>query len=110
MLLRKNRQKLEKPLIEYYSAIFNVVPVALSEEIQRTIQEVYGLPDNRIPVVFNGIDLSRCIVKESYARKDSFTVLHIGRFMDVKNHELLLRSFARFKGQHSDARLSCWGW
>lgn len=88
---------------------FNVVPVALSEEIQRTIQEVYGLPDNRIPVVFNGIDLSRCIVKESYARKDTFTVLHIGRFMDVKNHELLLRSFARFKGQHSDARLQLLG-
>lgn len=88
---------------------FNVVPVALSKEIQRTIQEVYGLPDNRIPVVFNGIDLSRCIVKESYARKDTFTVLHIGRFMDVKNHELLLRSFARFKGQHSDARLQLLG-
>lgn len=88
---------------------FNVVPVALSEEIQRTIQEVYGLPDNRIPVVFNGIDLSRCIVKESYARKDTFTVLHIGRFMDVKNHELLLRSFARFKEHHSDARLQLLG-
>lgn len=57
----------------------------------------------------NGIDLSRCIVKESYARKDTFTVLHIGRFMDVKNHELLLRSFARFKGQHSDARLQLLG-
>lgn len=88
---------------------FNVVPVALSEEVQRTIQEVYGLPANKIPVVFNGIDLSRCIVKECYARQKNFTVLHIGRFMDVKNHELLMKSFARFKGRHSDARLQLLG-
>lgn len=106
---QKEQTKVGKIINRVLFRYFNVVPVALSKEIQRTIQEVYGLPDNRIPVVFNGIDLSRCIVKESYARKDTFTVLHIGRFMDVKNHELLLRSFARFKGQHSDARLQLLG-
>ena len=106
---QKEQTKVGKSINRVLFRYFNVVPVALSEEIQRTIQEVYGLPDNRIPVVFNGIDLSRCIVKESYARKDTFTVLHIGRFMDVKNHELLLRSFARFKEHHSDARLQLLG-
>lgn len=106
---QKEQTKVGKNINRVLFRYFNVIPVALSKEIQRTIQEVYGLPDNRIPVVFNGIDLSRCIVKESYARKDTFTVLHIGRFMDVKNHELLLRSFARFKGQHSDARLQLLG-
>lgn len=106
---QKEQTKVGKNINRVLFRYFNVVPVALSKEIQRTIQEVYGLPDNRIPVVFNGIDLSRCIVKESYARKDTFTVLHIGRFMDVKNHELLLRRFARFKGQHSDARLQLLG-
>lgn len=106
---QKEQTKVGKNINRVLFRYFNVVPVALSKEIQRTIQDVYGLPDNRIPVVFNGIDLSRCIVKESYARKDTFTVLHIGRFMDVKNHELLLRSFARFKGQHSDARLQLLG-
>lgn len=88
---------------------FNVVPVALSEEVQKTIQEVYGLPAKRIPVIFNGIDLSRCIVKECYERKANFTILHIGRFMDVKNHELLLRSFARFVKKHPDSRLQLLG-
>lgn len=88
---------------------FNVVPVALGEEVQKTIQEVYGLPTKRIPIIFNGIDLSRCNAKESYKRKENFNVLHIGRFMDVKNHELLLRSFARFQKQHSDARLQLLG-
>ena len=106
---QKEQTKVGKNINRVLFRYFNVVPVALSKEIQRNIQEMYVLPYNRIPVVFNGIDLSRCIVKESYARKDTFTVLHIGRFMDVKNHELLLRSFARFKGQHSDARLQLLG-
>ena len=108
-IAQKEQTKVGKNINRVLFRHFNVVPVALSKEIQKTIQEVYGLPINRIPVVFNGIDLSRCIVKESYARKDTFTVLHIGRFMDVKNHELLLRSFAWFKGQHSDARLQLLG-
>lgn len=88
---------------------FDVVPVALSEEIQKTIQEVYGLQLNKIPVVFNGIDLSQCAVKESYTRNLTFTILHIGRFMTVKNHDLLLRSFARFMKQHPEARLQLLG-
>ena len=106
---QKEQTKVGKNINRVLFRHFNVVPVALSEEIQKTIQEVYGLPISRVPVVFNGIDLSRCIVKESYARKDTFTVLHIGRFMDVKNQELLLRSFAWFKGQYSDARLQLLG-
>ena len=88
---------------------FNVVPVALSEEVQKTIQEVYGLSEKKIPVIFNGIDLSRCIVKESYVRNNAFNVLHVGRFMDVKNHELLLRSFAQFVKKHPDTKLQLLG-
>ena len=106
---QKEQTKVGKTINKVLFRHFNVVPVALSEEVQKTIQEVYGLPISRIPVVFNGIDLSRCIVKEDYARKETFTVLHIGRFMNVKNHELLLRSFARFRGYHSDAMIQLLG-
>ena len=106
---QKEQTKAGKTINKVLFQHFNVVPVALSEEVQKTIQEVYGLPINRIPVVFNGIDLSRCIVKEDYARKENFTVLHIGRFMNVKNHELLLRSFARFRGYHPDAMIQLLG-
>lgn len=106
---QKEQTKAGKNINRVLFRHFNVVPVALSEEVQKTIHEVYGLPEKKIPVIFNGIDLSRCIVKECYARQKNFTVLHIGRFMEVKNHELLLKSFARFKGRHSDARLQLLG-
>lgn len=86
-----------------------VVPVALSEEVKKTVEEVYEIPTQQIPVVFNGIDLSKCQVKDDYAKKENFKILHIGRFMDVKNHGLILRSFAQFVKQHPDAKLQLLG-
>lgn len=67
----------------------DVVPVALSNEVKKTISEVYGLQGSLIPVVYNGIDLSKCIEKDNYAPTKEFTVVHIGRFMKVKNLSLI---------------------
>lgn len=86
-----------------------VVPVALSEEVKKTVEAVYGIPEQKIPVVFNGINLSKCQVKEDYTKKKEFIIIHIGRFMDVKNHGLILRSFAKFVKQHPDAKLQLLG-
>lgn len=86
-----------------------VVPVALSPAVQATIQEVYGLAKEEIPVIYNGIDLSRCIPKSAYSACGLFKILHIGRFMDVKNHELLLCSFAELARKHSNVILQLIG-
>lgn len=86
-----------------------VVPVALSEEVKKTVEEVYELPAEKIPVIFNGVDLSNCKVKEEYTKKDEFKIVHIGRFMDVKNHAMILKTFALFAKQHTDAKLQLIG-
>lgn len=87
----------------------NVTPVALSNEIRRSIQEVYGLPKNKIPAIYNGIDLSKCIPKETYGIKECYTFLHIGRFMKVKNHETLIRAFAKIAALHENVKLQLIG-
>jgi len=88
---------------------FNVVPVALSQEIKESIKSVYGLADYKIPVAFNGIDLSKCIVKNCYERNNPFTIIHIGRFMDVKNHKLLVQAFAKFCDKYQNVKLQLLG-
>lgn len=108
-IAQKEQTKIGKAINKVLFRHFKVIPVALSEEVQKTIEQVYEIPVYRIPVVFNGIDLSRCKVKESYTKKKLFKVLHIGRFMAVKNHTVLLRSFARFAQQHTDVRLELLG-
>lgn len=86
-----------------------VIPVALSEEVKKTVEEVYELPSEQIPVIFNGVDLSNCKVKEDYTKKSEFKIVHIGRFMDVKNHAMILKTFAMFSKRHADAKLQLIG-
>lgn len=70
------------------------VPVALSPQVGRTIQEYYGLPEAAVPIVYNGTDLSRCQVKEDYCLENPVQLLHIGRFNPQKNHERVVEAFA----------------
>lgn len=81
------------------------VPVALSPEIQQTICEFYGMKPKRVPVIYNGIDLSKCEPKADYALSQPVSLVHVGRFDIPKNHEGLLHAFAELLKKHPDARL-----
>ena len=82
-----------------------VVPVALSDAVKGTVVSEYKLPESRIPVIFNGVDLSKCNPKKDYAVNDKFRILHIGRFEAVKNHEMLIRAFDKFYKAHPESEL-----
>ena len=62
------------------------VPVALSPKVQQSIVNVYGMETETIPVIYNGIDLSRCLVKEQY-EMDALRLIHIGRFNEQKKSD-----------------------
>jgi len=78
-------------------------PVALSPEVRDTIASFYNMDRERIPVIFNGVDLSRCIPKEDYTAGETVSILHVGRFDVPKNHAGLLRAFRKLV----DRGLSC---
>lgn len=84
-------------------------PVALSPQVKQTVVDFYGLPGVKVPVIYNGVDLSRCLVKESYAVKDCLTLLHIGRFNEQKNHAGLLEAFRQFCTVYPNSRLRLLG-
>ena len=86
-----------------------VVPVALSKVVQQSIENTYKLNAYHIPIVFNGIDLSKCISKQEYSLKDTFTIVHIGRFADVKNHIGLLKAFKIFYRKYPNTVLQLIG-
>ena len=88
---------------------FGVIPVALSEAVQNTIIAEYNLPKKKIPIVFNGINLSKCIPKTDYSVKDKLKILHIGRFEKVKNHEMLVKAFKMFHDQYPNSILQLVG-
>jgi len=84
-------------------------PVALSPQVKQTVVDFYGLPDKDVPVIFNGVDLSRCMVKESYTSDGRLKLLHVGRFNEQKNHAGLLEAFRLFLEKHPDSELRLLG-
>ena len=81
------------------------IPVALSSAVQKSIVDKYRLDVSEVPIAFNGIDLSRCIPKSDYSISGAFTLLHIGRFCEVKNHIGLVRAFDLFHRKYPNSRL-----
>lgn len=95
----------QKAINGLYFSLGWSVPVALSPLVQRTIRDFYHMGENRIPVVYNGVDLSRCEVKTDYALSQPPILLHIGRFTPQKNHAGLLRAFCRIRSAFPQCRL-----
>ncbi len=97
--------RIQKIINTIYYKLKWSVPVALSPEVQETIAQFYGLEKETIPAIYNGVDLSRCIVKERYETGEEVNILHLGRFDVPKNHAGLLRAFALLLTHCPQARL-----
>lgn len=80
-------------------------PVALSPEVQGTIADFYGMDLQKIPTIYNGVDLSKCVPKEGYSTGETVNLLHVGRFDVPKNHAGLLKAFQKIHASHPECRL-----
>ncbi len=105
----KEAEGLARKINRAYFSMDWATPVALSPEVQRTISDTYGLPLKKIPVICNGVDLSRCIPKETYEVGETVTFLHIGRFNEQKNHVGLLEAFQKIYQSHPQCHLKLLG-
>ena len=96
---------LQKLINGFYYHMGWSVPVALSPEVQGTICDFYGLQQDRVPVIYNGIDISKCSPKTNYELSAPANLVHIGRFDVPKNHAGLLEAFSRVLKQRPNCRL-----
>lgn len=106
---KKEAAKADRILKCYLFKSGQVIPVALSKKIQKTVVDEYGLKPEQIPVIFNGIDLSKCLSKDSYVAENQFTILHIGRLMEAKNHANLIAAFKHIHDKYSQCCLQLIG-
>lgn len=85
------------------------VPVALSPQVQQTILPFYGLKAEQVPVIYNGVDLSRFSPKTDYALGAPVELLHVGRLNPQKNHGRLLRAFSLLHAEYPQCHLTLVG-
>lgn len=85
-----------------------VVPVALTAEVQKSIEDVYGIEESKIPVVFNGIPLEKCKPIQVY-KKNATEIVHVGRFFEAKNHRNLVYAFSEAHARFPEIQLKLYG-
>lgn len=105
----KEAEGLTRKISHMYFRLGLAKPVALSPEVQQTIVRTYGLEPSRVPVIYNGIDLSRCIPRGTWGGREVMTLLHIGRFNEQKNHAGLLRAYQKIREHYPNTRLDLLG-
>ena len=101
----KEMSKTSRMFNKFFYKHFNVIPVALSEKIKKTIVDEYMLAPVNVPVIFNGIDLKKCRIKTSYDKGETFRIVHVGSFLEVKNHIGLIDAFEIFHKKYPNSEL-----
>ena len=102
---KEENGKLARKLNKIFFKKNGLVLVALSEKIQDTIVDEYGMEKHFVPVIFNGINLKKCNVKKDYSYNEKFKIMHVGRFQDVKNHKGLIAAFEIFNQKYPNSEL-----
>jgi glycosyltransferase involved in cell wall biosynthesis len=101
----KDASGFSRKLNHYFFKHSMATPVALTSTVKESITDVYGICPCKISVVFNGIDLAKCIRKESYQLGESIEILHVGRFFAQKNHAGMLEAFKKIHDEIPKAHL-----
>ena len=84
---------------------FKVIPVALNPEVKMSIARLYHLSPKKVPIIHNGINLNECIPKTSYHSDGKLTFVHVGRFSQQKNHQMLIEAFKEFVYGYENSEL-----
>ena len=105
----KEAVPLDRKIAKYLFSWGKALPVALSSRIQDSVVQLYGLTPEQVPVVHNGIDLSRCMEKTEYALHYPMRLIHVGRFYPQKNHEAVLEALALLKKRGIRAQVTFLG-
>lgn len=77
--------------------------VCVSDATRRALIEHYGVPENKIAVVYNAVDTARFF--PLHLEKDGRTVVYLGRIDQRKGIEFLIRSMPEVRQQIPEVRL-----
>jgi len=92
----KELSRVDKILAKRFYKKQNVIPIALSPLIQDTIVKQYNIEKKNVRIILNGVNISKCKPKIDYAIQDTIKIIHIGRFVEAKNHKGLIEAFYLF--------------
>ncbi|MEH6949462.1 glycosyltransferase [Bacillus sp. JJ634] len=90
----KEASNFKRKINRLFYKYFCVIPVAISPKVKESITNEYNFKDGQVPMIYNGINLNKCIPKTQFeAKSDKINIVHVGSFKEAKNHKGLIESF-----------------
>ncbi len=104
---KENRHAMVRHVLAFSFRHCKVKPVAISEVCRKSISQVYHLPQESIPCIYNGIDIQRFARTSPYSGGDQGMVdfIAVGRLSPEKNYALMLAAFHRAHQKQANIRL-----
>jgi glycosyltransferase involved in cell wall biosynthesis len=106
------RYETEYPMVNKLAFKAGVYPVAIADEVKKSIEELYGITDccsipNGIPVKeYEEPDIDRAEWRRCEGiDQDAFVFVNVGRLCKHKNQQLLIRAFAETVNRGKNAVL-----
>ena len=77
--------------------------IPVSDDLQRWLRQVVGVPEAKTLMIANGVDTER-FSPHARTSRDEFVIGTVGRIQDVKNHSSLIDAFIRLRDLLPDER------
>ena len=84
---------LYRPLVRAMQKCCDKV-IAISEFVKVAGMEAYGLPEDKIEVIYNGVDLSRFAPSAQISDKRVMELIYVGRLVPEKGVHILLKAIS----------------
>ena len=101
---------LKKKIIKNQFKKKKIIPVAICDTVKQSLVESYDLNAEDIECVYNGVDTNK-FKKEYLAANgdDLVRIINVGTLYHIKNHQLLIKAFARLYNENPNVRLTIVG-
>lgn len=81
------------------------IPVSISEKVREEAADLYRIPIDNIPLIYNGIDIIK-FRQNSQTKHDGFKIINVASFFPWKNQGMLINAFAKAYSTHKNMRLT----
>jgi glycosyltransferase involved in cell wall biosynthesis len=99
-------KKLNRRILNRYFGIFTDKVVAVSEEVKKEIVRYDSVPENKVAVIYNGVDRKRfmdidaqSVRSEFHIPKSTPVIGTVGRFFPQKGQKYLLEAVAKVRNK-----------
>jgi glycosyltransferase involved in cell wall biosynthesis len=75
-----------------------IIAVGISPEIKKSLEKVYEINSEDIPLIYNGIDVEKFSFNRCYL--ENIVIGHVGRFEPVKNHRTIIEVYQLLKNKY----------